>query len=90
MNGLTKLHSLTCRTSVETKKQQKLEQVLDELKRQAKKVEEKLVQQKMLTLRLHPAITATEKAIVADRVMLAKLENCCNRLGHIANGPEFK
>lgn len=90
MNGLTKLHRLTCRTSIETKKQQKLEQVLEELQRQAKIVAEKLVQQKSLTQRLQPAILATEKAIAADRIMFTKLENCCNRLGTIANGPDYK
>lgn len=90
LNGLTKLHRLTCRTNLETKKQQKLEQVLDELRRQAKVVEVQLAQQKTLTKSLYPAIAATQKAITTDRTMLLKLENACNRLGNIVKGPDYK
>lgn len=90
MNGLTKLHRLTCRTNLETKKQQNLEQVLDDLRRQAKAVEEQLAQQKTITQSLHPILAATEKTITTDRTMLLKLANCCNRLGNIVNGPDYK
>lgn len=90
MNGLTKLHRLTCRTNLETKKQQKLEQVLEELRRQTKIAEEQLAQQKILTQSLYPVMAATEKTITSDRTMLLKLGNCCNRLGSIVKGPDYK
>lgn len=90
MNGLAKLHRLTSRTNVETKKQQQLEQVLAELKQQAKIVEAQLTQQKTLTQRLYPAMAATEKTVTSDRILLHKLENCCNRLGNIVKGSDYK
>ncbi|XP_055313430.1 uncharacterized protein LOC129574883 [Sitodiplosis mosellana] len=90
LNGLTKLHRLTCRTNLETQKQQKLEQVLDDLRRQTKAIEEQLTQQKSVTQSLYPVMAATEKTITSDRTMLLRLENCCNRLGTIVNGPNYK
>lgn len=91
MCGLAKLHRLTSRTTVETINQQKLQQTLDELRRQTKLVEEKLAQQKTkLTQNLHPAMTTAEKAVHADRIVMQKLENCCNRLGVIVNGTDYK
>lgn len=64
--------------------------MLEELRRQAKVVEDKLIQQKTVTRSLYPAMEATEKAITLDRTMLVKLEKCCNQLGHIVNGPYYK
>lgn len=90
LNELTKLHQLTCRTNLESKKQQKLEHVLAELKRQTKIVEKQLTQQKTLTQTLYPEMTAAEKVVATNRAMHLKLENCCKRLGNIVKGPEFK
>ncbi|XP_031630550.1 uncharacterized protein LOC116345385 [Contarinia nasturtii] len=90
LNGLTKLHRLTCRTHLETRKQQKLEDVLDNLRRQTILVEKKLTQQKTVTKSFYPSIAATEKAITADRSMMLKLESLCNRVGNIVNGPDYK
>lgn len=90
LNGLAKLHRLTSRTNVETKKQQKLEQVLAELNRQARIVEGQLTQQKTLTKSLYPAMAATEKTVTSDRILMHKLENCCNRLGNIVKGSDYK
>lgn len=75
------MHRLTCRTTIEVKKQQKLEQELDELREKMKSVETKLAQQKVLTQNLKPAIANTEKALLSNRTMLLKLENYCSRLG---------
>lgn len=75
---------------METRKQQKLQQALDELRRQTKMIEEKLVQQKTLTQSLYPAMAAAEKAANSDRIAMQKLGNCCNRLGNIVNGAEYK
>lgn len=88
--GLAKLHRLTSRTNLETRKQQKLEQALIELRRQTKIVEEKLTQQKTLTHSLYPAMVTAEKAVNTDRLLMQKLENCCNRLGNIVNGADYK
>lgn len=88
--GLAKLYRLTSRTNLETRKQQKLQQALDELRRQTKMIEEKLVQQKTLTQSLYPAMAAAEKAANSDRIAMQKLGNCCNRLGNIVNGAEYK
>lgn len=88
--GLAKLHRLTSRTNLETRKQQKLEQALDELRRQTKIVEAQLAQQKASTQSLYPAMVAAEKAAHTDRIAMQKLENCCNRLGHIVNGANYK
>lgn len=90
LDGLTNLHRLTCRTNFEVKKEKKLEEALDELKRKTKIVEEQLKQQKLLTKSLHPTILATEKTVTSDRTMLLKLQNCCNQLGKIDNGPDYK
>lgn len=75
---------------METRKQHKLEQALDELRRQTKIVEEKLAQQKTLTQSLYPAMAAAEKVASADRIAMQKLENCCKRLGNIVNGADYK
>lgn len=75
---------------METKKQQKLQQSLDELRRQTKIAEEELLQQKLLTQKLHPAILTAEKAANTNRIAMQKLENCCNRLGNIVNGADYK
>lgn len=75
---------------METINQQKLEQTLDELRRQTKMVEEKLAQQKTLTQNLRPAMSMAEKAVHTDRIAMQKLEHCCNRLGAIVNGADYK
>lgn len=72
------------------RKQQKFEQTLDELRRQTKIAEEKLIQQKTVTQSLYPAMLAAERAANIDRVAMQKLENCCNRLGNIVNGSDYK
>lgn len=90
LNGLAKLHRLTIRTNSETKKQQQLEQKLAELQEQAKIVEGMLTQQKSLTQRLYPAMAATEKVVISDRNLLQKLKICCNRLGNIIKGSDYK
>lgn len=84
------MYRLTSRTNLETRKQQKLEQALDELRRQTKIIEEKFAQQKTITQSLYPAMAAAEKAASADRVTMQRLENCCNRLGNIVNGADYK
>lgn len=88
--GLAKLQRLTSRTHLETRKQQKLEQVIDDLRRQTKIAEDKLAQQKTLTQNLYPAMLTAEKAANTDRLAMQKLENCCNRLGNIVNGADYK
>lgn len=90
LNELTKLHRLTCRAQLETRKQQKLELELEELRKKTKAAEKELVQQKTLTLRIQPAIAASEKTVTTNRALLMKLESCCNRLGIIVNGPDYK
>lgn len=90
LNGLIKLQRLTSRTNYEMKKQQRMELTLDELKRQTKIIEEQLAEQKILTKTLYPAIVTTEKAVTSDRTMLLKLQNCCNKMGNIDNGPDYK
>lgn len=35
-------------------------------------------------------MTTAEKAVHADRIVMQKLENCCNRLGVIVNGTDYK
>lgn len=88
---LAKLHRLTSRTNLETKKQQKLQQSLDELRRQTKIAEEELLQQKLIiTQKLRPAILTAEKTANTNRIAMQKLENCCNRLGNIVNGADYK
>lgn len=90
LNDLNKLHRLTCRAQLETRKQQKLELELEELRYKTKVAEEKLAQQKNLTQRLQPAIAASEKSVTVHRRNLMTLETCCNRLGAIVKGPEYK
>lgn len=84
------MHRLSCRTNLETRKQQKLEQELEELREKVKTVESKLTQQKTLTQNLQPAVANTEKVLLSDRMMLLKLENYCNRLGSQVKGSSYK
>lgn len=90
LNDLAKLHQLTSRTNVETKKQQKLELVLVDLKRQTQIVEAQLAQQKTVMQNLYPAMAAAEETVCSDRNLLHKLERCCNRLGNIVKGSDYK
>lgn len=90
LNNLNKMHRLSCRTNLETRKQQKLEQELEELREKVKTAESKLTQQKTLTQNLQPAVANTEKVLLSDRMMLLKLENYCNRLGSQVKGSSYK
>lgn len=89
-NDLTKLHRLTCRTNLETLKQQKLELDLEELKKKVKLAEEAVTRQKTLTKNYYPAMAAAEKSAIMNRSKLLKLESCCNQLGTVVQGTEYK
>lgn len=78
------------RSNLELKKQQKLEQELNEMRQKMKQCERKIAYQQEFLSKLQPAIIVAERKVSADRAMFLKLKSCCNRLGVHVKGPSYK
>lgn len=90
MNDLIKVHRLTSRTNLETRKQQKLEHDMNELRKKMQLTEESLTRQNNLMKNLYPAVAMAEKTAISTRTQLLKLETSCNRLGAIVQNDDYK
>lgn len=84
------MYRLTSRTNLETRKQQKLEQDLNVLRKKMQLAEESLTRQNNLMKHLYPAVAMAEKTAITSRIQLLKLETSCNRLGAMVQSTDYK
>lgn len=90
LSNLSKMHRILTRSNLELKKQRKYEQELEELRMKMILAERRVDQQKAFMNNLQPVLKGVEKTVLADRNILLKLKNCCNRLGTHVLGPKYK